>query len=304
MKKAILLFYFCICTTYAWALQSKASLTPETIYLAKPFTLTITVTSNQDIQALVLPQKNDFLPLNLIKTRKEKNTNTSPLQYHFDLQCFSPEENRIPTLNFLFASQIQRHNVTLPSFKFNIKSHFSEEEKSSIILENIYQSIELPFKKKWLIYPLLIFIGLCLIVAVLIYLFKKNKKKSPQEQSHLTPLEAALLNLDHLQKKSYFNQNKHKDFYTKLSFILKEFLSETYKIHLLDRTSQECIFLLDAHCESHYLRKIKSLLQESDYVKFAKIMPPASEEKESIKKCQDLIIKLHKETQEALEKTI
>jgi len=61
-----------------------------------------------------------------------------------------------------------------------------------------------------------------------------------------------------------------KEHYVELSLILKTYLSHHFSLELLERTTSECLILLQQKkATSEHIAVIKFLLQQADMVKFA-----------------------------------
>jgi hypothetical protein len=71
-----------------------------------------------------------------------------------------------------------------------------------------------------------------------------------------------------------WEQDKLKEHYVRLSFLLRNYLAKRYRLSLLDKTSFQICALL-SKCELHVSlqRDIQKVLDQSDLVKFAKSVP-------------------------------
>ena len=123
--------------------------------------------------------------------------------------------------------------------------------------------------KKWL----LILIALTVIVVfVIIYFFirKVRGKKKDVQSRELSLAERAILAIDELEKLQLWNQNRHKEHFVELSFILRSYYSSLYQLNLLEKTTSETQLLLQQlGLSAIHLKQIDFVLKHADMVKFA-----------------------------------
>ena len=180
----------------------------------------------------------------------------------------------------------------LPSLKFNIGSNTLNSDSLLIEsqLENKIDGVDLyeiresfidvkqaeeksneekAKSKKWL----LILIALTVIVVfVIIYFFirKVRGKKKDVQSRELSLAERAILAIDELEKLQLWNQNRHKEHFVELSFILRSYYSSLYQLNLLEKTTSETQLLLQQlGLSAIHLKQIDFVLKHADMVKFA-----------------------------------
>ena len=126
-------------------------------------------------------------------------------------------------------------------------------------------------------------IGLLLLIfAVLWYFFYYRKKGglNSKKTKTLAAYEQAKMALNMLNEEAYFENNKIKEFYSELTFILRKYLNEKVYDQALESTTEELIETLrtlkkskQIHLESETLKNIEATLKRADLVKFAKSKP-------------------------------
>ncbi len=148
---------------------------------------------------------------------------------------------------------------------------------------------ELPDEPSWLeTYWWLVFIPLAVVIVLLIR--RRNTVKAVKQLSLKQRTQIAI---DALKKQAYWKQGKINEHYIEFSFLLRSFLSARYELNLTERTTYETMVLLTKKdIPEDTLRKIKSLLQESDMVKFAKGLPDAEETELSLLRFEELVVEL------------
>lgn len=131
----------------------------------------------------------------------------------------------------------------------------------------------------------------CLLVATLLILFYKFRKPRVVSAA-LNPKENALRALEQLEKRQLTTQAHYADFYFELSFILRSYLEQQFKISALDMTSEEFLQSLSTIDHLNALQKdqLKNFLHKSDYIKFAQYIPTREEINESKAVIRSLIV--------------
>jgi len=118
------------------------------------------------------------------------------------------------------------------------------------------------------VYWLYSLIGIGLFSALL-YWFLQKKKKSASRSSLKTPKERALNDLENLKNTRSWESDQ-KQYYDKLSWILRTYITEEYCINLLDKTTSETkILLKKMGLQKNSILQIEELLNSADLVKFA-----------------------------------
>lgn len=115
------------------------------------------------------------------------------------------------------------------------------------------------------------------VLASLIYMFTRLRRKAREEKIELPKEPAhviAIRELEDLHNRKLWQNHKYKEYYTRLSDILREYLSGRYGVSAMEMTSDEIIEALKELALSDKQRgDVTELLRESDLVKFAKHIP-------------------------------
>ncbi len=154
----------------------------------------------------------------------------------------------------------------------------------------------------WLILPVLLFI---------IWWFFIRKKETEEEKiAKIPPFEMAVKQLEQLDKKLLWQNNKTKEYYSELTDILRTYIEKEFKVPALESTTGELIQALKKFknesgidISKKTIIKLKDLLKEADLVKFAKSKPYA-EEIQMHRKYADTILEGLKFEDEVLEEAI
>jgi hypothetical protein len=173
--------------------------------------------------------------------------------------------------------------------KFEVISPKLEEGKEIFDIKE--QFIEVPetyfswFTTNWYWF-------LLLLIFILAFLYFKRKNKKGQIPEKIMSLkEKSLLVLDALEKAKMWEKEQTKEHYIELSFILRSYLSAQYTLNLLEKTSFEASLLLEKKpLEKDTIQVIKTLLDYSDLVKFAKSHPNEYEILKNIAQVRQIIV--------------
>ena len=125
---------------------------------------------------------------------------------------------------------------------------------------------------------------LATIVFLIIYAISRRRKNIPlftlPAKPKLPPHVVALSELDKLKEEQLWQHDKVKDYYTRLTDIIRVYIEERYEIPAMEQTSQE---ILNQFKGEHSAIKgklfsgLQRTLETSDLVKFAKYTPLADE---------------------------
>ncbi len=117
---------------------------------------------------------------------------------------------------------------------------------------------------------------LAIFLAVKV-MWGRRKKRIIDLEGLKPPHERASLELERLRKKRFLEEGKTKEFYSELSDILRRYLERGFRIDSFERTTFEIgMALKEKNFQEPALGKIKNVLENSDLVKFAKVVPPPS----------------------------
>ncbi len=130
----------------------------------------------------------------------------------------------------------------------------------------------------WKIY--LAIIGIFILIYLGYRLYLKILNSNKEEEKLPIPIEKAITALKLLEAKNLREQLDYKDYYSKLTDIVKNYLEEDVSLDALESTTDELINKLELLKDSGKLslnqetiEKFKSVLKTADLVKFAKSNP-------------------------------
>ena len=119
-----------------------------------------------------------------------------------------------------------------------------------------------------------------LILIGLIYSFFFAKKRREESRKKLPPFERAIEELKALESFTPTEQEEYKNYYSRLTDVVRRYLEEEAKITALESTTDELLLKLEAlkksgklELEKETIKNLKSVLQTADLVKFALSTP-------------------------------
>jgi len=218
---------------------------------------------------------NDYevIKIDNIKEIIENDIKTISLRYTFTV--LKAGAYLLPSISIKYGRDKLNHVTKSGQIPFLIKTLLNKDEndiRDIVHFASIKKSSDL---KKY------IFLALVIILLIIIFLFIKKRKKDKISVSEIpSPAwEIAFKELDALVKKDFLKQEKFKEFYYELSFILRKYIENQFQVMAPERTTEEFIKIMQSQnifTISHQ-KLLKDFLLTSDLVKFAKRKPDSKE---------------------------
>lgn len=245
------------------------------------------------IQSLIDTSKNYQLLREKLEITQEENQ--KKYQYKLTLMVLEEGEFKIP-IRLLVN---QKDTISSDTLSLKVQALPIEDPKKLADIQPI-RSIEKNWKDtgaeiwQWLKdNPWVFGLFLLLLLAILLYFFLKNRKQVKVvevQKAFVLPEIEALELLQQLKAKEIWQQGDYKNYYTQLSFILRNYLQRKYLIPALEETTPQILqYLKKTHFDKNQKEKLRELLQVSDLVKFAKAEPPAAENEKAWEAIFDFI---------------
>ena len=143
----------------------------------------------------------------------------------------------------------------------------------------------------WWIWALLA-LAVLLLIGWIIFLrkfFKKKKEVTSLFTSKLSPYDEAMQSFSELEKEKMTDNNKIKEFHTRLTEIFKRYLSRktnTYKLHL---TADEMLIeLSEFNLPKEQIAGFANCLRMGNAVKFAQYIPPLYENEKCLSQMREM----------------
>lgn len=160
-----------------------------------------------------------------------------------------------------------------------------EIDTATMTIHDIRPVKHIPVKfGEWAGWAALGVLGL-VVLAALIWVIVRLISKKPvfgREKPAEPPHERAIRELNELVHQKLWQNGRHKQYYTRLADILREYLNGRYGVGAMEMTTDEIIAeIRTLELDAKQQEMITELLQTADFVKFAKHAPDA-EQNESL----------------------
>lgn len=111
--------------------------------------------------------------------------------------------------------------------------------------------------------------------AFVIYMMKKKKNPfAAPAPKPVPPYEKAISELSRLRSEKLCEQGKEKEFYTRLTDILRIYLHGRFGVNAMEMTSTQIRHMLQSNEETKLSKEnMEQVLETADFVKFAKVRP-------------------------------
>ncbi len=122
-------------------------------------------------------------------------------------------------------------------------------------------------------------LGVVLLVLLILYFVRRPKPSGPPppKTRRVAVHEFSLDKLDTLKKEQLWQQGQVKEYQSKLTFIVREYLENRYNIQALESTTSEIVTQLRSQgFSADQQSQLQEMFQLADMVKFAKAEPEAT----------------------------
>ncbi|MGB9701124.1 MAG: hypothetical protein ACPL1A_00175 [Candidatus Kapaibacteriota bacterium] len=199
---------------------------------------------------------------------------------------------QIPELLFLFSRINDSTLYPVKTSAVNIVFHSVPIDTTKPI-KDIKPPLEVPFSiwdYIWYIIGLIIL----LILSYYGYKYIKNRKLESKLQPKFDPKIPAhifaLLELEKLEKEKLWQSGKVKEYYSRLTDILRLYLERRFDFPALESTTSEILYQINRYISGvEILSNLKYTLEFSDLVKFAKQIPLPDENIKIMEITKDII---------------
>ena len=300
--KRLLYYTFLLAFPMLYAQEVKVETNTKNIKIGEQIQYKVSVETPADTP-VSFPEGQTFAPLEMVKTRAADTLRDS---------------GKYRLVKEYYLTQFDEGKYTIPSQKIRInnKDYFTDSllvEVHTVAIDTLkqplydikpIQEVKKPFTSYGWILTIIAAVLLLLIVAFVYFVFIR-KKKFPflQTQKKLPPFDRAIQDLKELQNSKYLIQSQHKEYYTRLTDIVKAYLEEEVHILAKESTTDELLTKINLLQEKGKLNlnqetitNLKRVLQTADLVKFAKNKPSDDNAEYDRETIENVVIK----TQEAI----
>jgi hypothetical protein len=289
--------FFCLCAIFlllnsfaGQAQEVSASVDTTTIKIGEQITYKLAVETNRE-DLVVFPEGQSFSPLEMIEALAIDTSEISDryrLTREYALTQFDSGSYTIPRQRVL----INDREFRTDSFQVVVNDVVVDTTKQKMF--PIKPAVEVPPAfgvPAWLWWLL----GLALLAGV-IYLLYRSRKKRKEAAKQLPPYERALFELKQLDDSRLLEQREIKEYYSQLSAAVRRYLDGEVYDHALESTTNELITYLEAErdkgklkLENTTISRLKEILERADLAKFANSKPDVLTAKEDRSSVENVI---------------
>lgn len=276
-------FFFTSKITVAQNVTVKASIDTNAILIGQQFHLNLDIAyrKNTNISWPVVPDSIEKLQI-VQRGKIDTINNTDFLQLRQSLVVtgFDSGVYTIPAFQFSYRNQNDTTNYFAATNPLSIAINTVPVDTTKAI-KDIKGPINVPYTFADFIPYIIGVLLLGLLIYGIIYFIRKSRLKTvvpekyiPKRPAH----EIALEELIKLREEKLWQQGNVKEYYTRLTEIVRTYIERRYKINALEFTTDELINSIAMRkLDADNYSKLQYVLELADMVKFAKATPVASE---------------------------
>lgn len=252
---------------------------------------------------VVFPQLNDTI-VNGIEIVEKKPMDTTKLENNWRLlvqeyvvTSFDTGLYHIPAFPFVIKSQNFDNVVRSNEFYIGVTAFPVDTTKGYF---DIILPIETPISLAEILpYVFWTFWGL-LVAAVLVWLVMKHKRKEkvfarsekPKDPPHII----ALSDLDHIKGENLWQRGMVKEYYSKVTEVIRVYLENQFGIMALEQTTDEIMenVIAEQLISKDISDRLKDMLIRADFVKFAKAEPLPDENHKTLTDAYEIVTQTRK----------
>ncbi|MCK9639301.1 MAG: hypothetical protein M0R39_05270 [Prolixibacteraceae bacterium] len=228
------------------------------------------------------------------------------MRQSYVITAFDSGPHPIGPFVFAMHSAIAKDSLRTNSLKIFVKVPNVDLKKGFTDIKKPYGA-PVTFKEiaPWILGIILI----ATIIFFILYAINRRRKNIPlftmPVKPKLPPHIVALSELDKLKEEQLWQHDKVKDYYTRLTDIIRVYLEERYEVPAMEQTTQEILAGFkgdDSQIKGKLYTGLQKTLDTSDLVKFAKYTPLADENHFVLVQAYNLVEETKIESVEAVKK--
>ena len=265
--------------------EVRATLTPDSVLLGDEVLLTIDVRKDQ-VQVIGFPTFDtgengeleliEELPLDTI----ERDGRRQHLRKRYRLAAYGEGTLALGRTPLLYLDKNINDTIySADSLVLYIEP--IEIDTTTMTINDVKRPREMPLRwgefSGYLWRGAVVVLLLVALVALIIWLIHKYNVKMPnpfRPKEVVPPHVVAIKALEALHHQKLWQNNRHKDYYSALTDILRRYLADRYEFGAMEMTSDEIVATLrEQELPDKSRRNLIEILRTADLVKFAKAVP-------------------------------
>lgn len=255
-------------------LEIQQNVEPTAVRIGEPFTRTVVVTHPRD-HRYELRRSDELGEFEVLehKRRRSDSGDTATTEFTLEMSAFDLGVRTLPPLTFEVATLEGERTFTSDTAQIEVVSTLPPDAaEKGANLYDIRPPEEVAVPSYALLWALLAAVATALLAYALYRWWKRPRPAVAAAAGPPLPLEVRTKNaLDALRAEKLPEQGRIKEFYTRLSDILRGYVGHRYGVEALECTSSELMDALkDLPTPGLNREGLQAFLTESDLVKFAK----------------------------------
>lgn len=294
---ALIVSCFLTISAQAQTTEIRASVDTNIIVIGGQYALTIEAVFPQNVKGVLPVPADTFSHMEVVKrlpidTITGKSKNTILLRQKLILTSFDSGFHVIPpfVFNYLTGNDTTQQLAESKPLLVTVKSVAVDTNKA---IKDLKGQMVIPFAWQEAL-PYIFGAILLLVIIFLVYRYFKNRKPVskvveiaiPKRPAH----EIALEQLAALDAQKLWQQGNFKAYYTELSDITRTFIQNRWMVNAMEMTTDEILHLSFIKNQTKTgFDELKYLLELSDLVKFAKMIPVVFENEQCMKNAVNFV---------------
>lgn len=263
-----------------------ARFTADTVLIGDQFSLQVEVKKNAS-QRVEFPHfENGYIVENVeilsesLDTLKREGTEMV-LQKNYLLTVFDEGAYSLGTFPVLYLDKNTVDTIPSADTLFIVVNTIPVDTLTQTIAD-VRKPLDTPFVFAEIRDLFWLILASLLLIAALVYFIIRRRRKMPlfsRPKPADPPHVAAIKALEEVYSEKLWQNNKQKQYYTRVTDIIRIYIENRFCIHAMEKTSDEILRSFDeaALLSGSDRRKLSELFAVSDMVKFAKYIPTGEE---------------------------
>lgn len=282
------LIFFLVFYSFIYSNQPTVKTTVDTkeVLIGEAINFNIEISSSKEYQFILPDFKDTLSNFEIIEKGKIDTTLTeTKLIYKQNIKLISFDSGyfEIPSLKILYhlksdsskfidyrSISTNKHSITVNTIAIDTTETFKD----------IKPIVDVPFSIWEIIEYIYLLIAIIILSIIGYYIYKKyfkNKIKIEEDLPYDPKIPADILAIEALKKlqnEKLWQNGEYKEYYTKLTDILRIYIYRVFEFDARDMTSSEILEHLKLkYKEEEIIHNLKYILENADLVKFAKEKP-------------------------------
>ena len=233
----------------------------------------------------------DAFELDASKITEKKLTAQGTMLFSrvYGLEPLNEGEAKIDSFIIKVTENGETRDIDTPELMLDIKP--GEDLGEGLAEDELeLMAVRSPWQKGWILWSAG---GVVALVIASLLVWRLRRREKAVAEVRKSPLETALAALEQLEKDDLVAKGELKEYYGRVSSILREYVEGRYGLQAPERTTEE--FMEDLRRDSGTLSKeqkslLEKFLMHCDLVKFAKFEPSVDEVRATFESCKDFVV--------------